>query len=75
MSTKKTKWFERHKTFFIIPMRPAGWTVIVLYVTLNAIYFVQVDKSSHSVSDTLLGFFWFFIVSTLILYLIVINKE
>lgn len=75
MSTKKTKWFTRHKTFYVIPMNPAGWTVMICYVALNAFYYVQVKQLGGTISATLFNYFWFFIVSTIVLYLIVINKE
>lgn len=77
MKKKSTKqpWFTRHKSFFIIPMSPAGWVIMVTYVTLNALYFVMVNNASHSLSDTIFGFLWFLIASTICLYLVVINHE
>lgn len=51
------QWFIR-KGIFYKPASVAGWTILGL-VVIYAIYtFIEIDKHSHSVSDTLIN--WFF---------------
>ena len=52
------------------PARWQGWAVIGVYVVALVKIFKDVDKGSHSGSDTLIGVFVPFIVLTIILILI-----
>jgi hypothetical protein len=50
----KKEWFIRRDIFFI-PCSPTGWALLSL-VVLYAIYaFVEIDRTSHSISDTLMN--------------------
>ena len=56
------------------PISWQGWAVTVVWAFANGWYLRKVDGTSHSISDTLLGYAVFFIVSTLVL-LFVIRKR
>ncbi len=50
-------WFKTHKRGIVLyPSTWQGWLVIVLYFAVMIYTFVQIDGSSHSVSDTLINF-------------------
>ena len=53
-----TKWFVR-RGWFAIPNSPAGAIVTVLSVSFIVQVFFAVDRSSHSVTDTIYGVFPF----------------
>lgn len=70
MQNKKI-WFKA-KTFGWgwYPVNLKGWLVTLLYVTAITVNFVNIDKFSHSVSDTLINFAVPFIVNTIFLLII-----
>ena len=51
---KKTGWFY-------LPISLLGWVVLLVYLAVNAQFFMAIDRNSHSVSDTLINFFPHFI--------------
>lgn len=56
-----TPWFKRRGLLYI-PISGGGWSVLVIAM-LSAIYkFISIDKNSHSVSDTLIGFGMYFVL-------------
>jgi len=51
----KAHWFNR-KGLFFLPNGFVGWMIFIIAL-LYAIYeFIQIDKGSHSVSETLMSF-------------------
>lgn len=65
------KWFKA-KRYGLgwVPASPEGWIVLFVYLALAIFFFRKVDATSHSNSDTLIGFALPFIVLTIILIII-----
>lgn len=62
---KVTYWFTANKNG--LGWKPAswkGWLMIVVYIGTLIYAFTQVDKTSHSVSDTFFGFLPRFLILT-----------
>ena len=51
----KTAWFRRMGWIWR-PVSIEGWFVTLLAFAIAAWWFVAIDRRSHSVSDTLIGF-------------------
>ena len=51
----KLPWFRRHGLFFV-PTSVMGWAILVAAVAYAVYVFVDIDRRSHSVSDTLINF-------------------
>jgi hypothetical protein len=51
----KLNWFTR-KGIFYLPTAVAGWLIFVLAFAYAVYTFIDIDKGSHSVSDTLVNF-------------------
>lgn len=49
-------WFQR-RGWFYFPVSLPGWCVVLCGAAFCATVFLAVDRHSHSVSDTLYGFF------------------
>ncbi|OGG58300.1 hypothetical protein A2853_00035 [Candidatus Kaiserbacteria bacterium RIFCSPHIGHO2_01_FULL_55_17] len=61
-------WFKRvWGGWCEVPISWEGWIVTLLLLGANLWYFERVDNASHSVSDTLIGWAPFFIVSAVLL--------
>jgi hypothetical protein len=43
--------------FFYLPVHPVGWLITLFAIALCVWFFLAVDRTSHSASDTLLRFF------------------
>ena len=72
---KVTYWFKAYKSGY--GWRPAtwqGWVVFGSYVIACVSSFLQLDKASHSVSDTLYGFLPRFLIFTAVLIIITYLK-
>lgn len=68
-------WFKAHKSGYgWHPATWEGWVVLVLYIAALVYSFIQIDSQSHSVSDTLIGFFPQFFLFTAILTVITYLK-
>lgn len=65
------KWFKA-KQYGLgwVPASIEGWAVLCTYIAICIYIFAKIDYSSHSNSDTLIGFAVPFIVLTLILIII-----
>ena len=50
-------WFFRWFIFFV-PKRIAGWLILLVAVASSVYFFIDIDSRSHSVSDTLINFFF-----------------
>ncbi|MST04262.1 MAG: hypothetical protein EXS49_01695 [Candidatus Pacebacteria bacterium] len=71
----KEFWFKNKKYGYgWAPANWKGWLVLIFWLGLNVWFFSKIDKNSHSVSDTLIGFFPAFVTSTIFLIGICIVK-
>ena len=67
-NNNKKFWFKRKRYGWgWYPISWEGWFILAIYVVLMVKQFIDVDKMSHSNSDTLIGFALPFIVSTSLL--------
>lgn len=53
---QRTKWFKKVRGSYL-PNSWQGWATYVPFIAFLVGSFLAVDRSSHSVSDTLLGIF------------------
>lgn len=68
-------WFRKSKNgMYWMPVAWQGWLLKGVWFLSNIWYFRQINSVSHSLSDTLLNFALYFIVSTLALVLIIRNR-
>jgi glucan phosphoethanolaminetransferase (alkaline phosphatase superfamily) len=51
----KLNWFTR-KGIIYLPVSVIGWVIFVIAFAYAVFTFVDIDKRSHSVSDTLINF-------------------
>jgi hypothetical protein len=51
----KLNWFKRNGLLFI-PVSAAGWIILLAGVAYSVYTFIEIDRRSHSVSDTLRNF-------------------
>jgi len=61
---KRFNWFVRKGVFFI-PVSIPGFTILAIAFIFIIYFFVDIDKHSHSVSDTFINFVFnllFFVV-------------
>lgn len=64
----KGLWFKRKLYGYgWTPVKWQGWFVVAVYLMFLVYFFMKVDRTSHSNSDTLIGFALPFIVTTSIL--------
>lgn len=67
----KKIWFRRKLYGWgWMPITWQGWLVTLVYVAMLIRIFLNIDKNSHSVSDTLIGYFLPFVLLTIILIII-----
>lgn len=68
-------WFKRKLYGYgWTPVKWQGWLVVTVYLVLIWYFFMRADASSHSNSDTLIGFAVPFIIATSILIYICYAK-
>lgn len=48
-------WFKRNGIFFL-PITFIGWAILIAGLAYAVYIFIDIDRSSHSVSDTLINF-------------------
>ena len=51
----KLRWFRRHALFFV-PASIVGWAILLAAMAYAVYVFIDIDRRSHSVSDTLINF-------------------
>lgn len=51
----KLPWFRRYGLFFV-PWSFAGWAILAAAAAYSVYIFLDIDRRSHSVSDTLINF-------------------
>ncbi|WDZ99095.1 hypothetical protein [Mucilaginibacter sp. SJ] len=51
----KLNWFTR-KGIIYLPVSIVGWIILIIALTYAVFTFIDIDKRSHSVSDTLINF-------------------
>lgn len=56
MSKQNNKWFVKARGSYL-PKSWQGWLLYIPFVTYLVTVFLAVDRTSHSVSDTLYGIF------------------
>jgi hypothetical protein len=65
-------WFKRSGIIFL-PLSVIGWIISLLAISYSVYAFIDIDRRSHSVSDTLINFVFrlliVFAVYSLIAYL------
>ncbi len=52
-------WFKKLGWLYV-PVHAMGLLVTAVFVIMNVVFFIAIDRESHSVSDTLLRFFVYF---------------
>jgi hypothetical protein len=52
-------WFKKFGWVFI-PVHAMGLLITFIYLALNMMFFVTIDRNSHSIGDTLIQFFVYF---------------
>ncbi|MCX6257849.1 MAG: hypothetical protein NTW49_08150 [Bacteroidia bacterium] len=57
----KRSWFKRTGIFYI-PASLAGWIILFTGVVCAIYSFIDIDSSSHSVSDTLINFVYHLLI-------------
>ncbi len=69
---KKSKlWFSAKKYGWgWVPISWEGWTITLLYIVAITLNFMDIDKTSHSGSDTLISFAIPFVINTIFLLII-----
>ncbi len=71
MNESKKIWFKaKNYGWGWQPSSWQGWLVLLVFIGFNIKIFWLIDRSSHSVSDTLINFVLPFILSTVILIII-----
>jgi hypothetical protein len=74
----KFPWFKRNGIIFI-PETIIGWIIFITGAVFSLYKFIEIDKKSHSVSDTLMNFVFNLLiigaVYTLIAYLTSQEKD
>jgi len=70
-------WFKTHKKGIVwYPVSWQGWVVVLAYLSGLIYYFIKVDKTSHSASDTMVGMFIpFFILSASLIIITYLKAE
>lgn len=67
----KKIWFKRkYFGWGWYPSSWQGWLATFVYVLVLLFIFKNIDKTSHSVSDTLIGYFIPFVITTVVFILI-----
>ena len=62
--------FFRREGFYIWPVNFIGWLLILAMVAYSIYVFIEIDKKSHSVSDTLINFVFNLAINCVALYII-----
>ena len=70
-NNKENLWFKAKKYGWgWYPSKWQGWVVLALYTIATILHFINIDKFSHSASDTLVNFLVPFIINTTFLLII-----
>ena len=54
-------WFKRIGIFFL-PKALVGWIILLVAIAYAVYQFIDIDSRSHSVSDTLINFFFMLLI-------------
>jgi len=74
MVKKSGAWFKKVRGSYL-PCSWQGWVMYIPYVYFLIISFLAVDKNSHSVSDTLIGIFPYWISASVVMTWIAKQKS
>lgn len=70
----KLNWFTR-KGIIYLPVSIVGWIILIIALTYAVFTFIDIDKRSHSVSDTLINFVFNLLLIGLVYTLIAFFTE
>ncbi|WP_114940909.1 hypothetical protein [Mucilaginibacter endophyticus] len=70
----KLNWFTR-KGIIYLPVSIIGWVILAIALAYAVFAFVDIDKHSHSVSDTLINFVFNLLLTGLVYTLIAYFTE
>lgn len=70
----KLNWFTR-KGIIYLPAAVAGWVILVIAFAYAVYTFIDIDKRSHSVSDTLINFVFNLLIIGLVYTLVAYFTE
>jgi E3 ubiquitin-protein ligase DOA10 len=65
----KFPWFKRNGILFV-PVTLMGWIILIASFTYVVYNFIDIDRMSHSVSDTLMNFVFRLIIIAVIYTLV-----
>lgn len=72
--SRKGAWFVPVRWSYI-PVSWQGWLLYVPFIYFLTITFIAVDRSSHSVSDTLIGIVPFWVSAAVVMHWIASHKS
>ncbi|MFS2189068.1 hypothetical protein ACCC92_20495 [Mucilaginibacter sp. Mucisp84] len=70
----KLTWFTR-KGIIYLPVSIIGWIILIIALAYAVFTFIDIDKRSHSVSDTLINFVFNLLLIGLVYTLIAFFTE
>ncbi len=70
----KLNWFTR-KGIIYLPVSIIGWIILIIALAYAVFTFIDIDKRSHSVSDTLINFVFNLLLIGLVYTLIAFFTE
>jgi hypothetical protein len=70
----KLNWFTR-KGIIYLPAAVAGWVILVIAFAYAVYTFIDIDRRSHSVSDTLINFVFNLLIIGLVYTLVAYFTE
>lgn len=70
----KLNWFTR-KGIIYLPVSIIGWIILIIALAYAVFTFIDIDKRSHSVSDTLINFVFNLLLMGLVYTLIAFFTE
>ncbi|WP_295720756.1 hypothetical protein [Mucilaginibacter sp.] len=70
----KLNWFTR-KGIIYLPAAVAGWVILVIAFSYAVYTFIDIDRRSHSVSDTLINFVFNLLIIGLVYTLVAYFTE
>lgn len=62
----------RQKGIFFLPSSIAGWIILLAAAAYSVFTFIDIDSRSHSVSDTLINFFFNLLIIGIVYTLIAV---
>ena len=63
----------KKKGWFLLPVDSIGYLIGLIFLLFNIWFFLGIDKNAHSVSDTFINFFPYFISFSVLYYWVARN--